>query len=96
LGTLVFRDLRIGEKVGDLVQIERIAQRIEALARPTQQGGPHLGVVFQMSGQTVEEARRVHAARYPEDDVEKMMVIARPPMTAAEWEAEYCTPPGRG
>ena len=78
------------------VKIERIAQRIEALARPTQQGGPHLGVVFQMPGQTVEEARRAHAARYPEDDVDKLMAICWPPMTAAEWEAEYCTPPGRG
>ena len=78
------------------VQIERIAQRIEALARPTQQGGPHLGVVFQMPGQTVEEARRAHAACYPEDDVEELMVSCWPPMTAAEWEAEYCTPPGRG
>ena len=77
-------------------QIDRIAQRIEALARPTQQGGPHLGVVFQMPGQTVEEARRAHADRYPEDDVDTMMVICWPPMTAAEWEAEYCTPPRRG
>jgi hypothetical protein len=49
-----------------------------------------------MRGQTVEEARKAHAARYPEDDLEKMMVIRWPPMTAAEWEAEYCTPPGRG
>jgi hypothetical protein len=78
------------------VQIERIAQRIEALARPTQQGGPHLGVVFQMSGQTVEEARKAHAVRYPEDDAGTMMVIRWPAMTLAEWEAEYCTPPGRG
>ena len=77
-------------------QIDRIAQRIEALGRPTQQGGPHLGVVFQMPGQTVEEARRAHALRYPEDDVDTMMVICWPPMTAAEWEAEYCTPPVRG
>ena len=77
-------------------QIDRIAQRIEALGRPTQQGGPHLSVVFQMPGQTVEEARRAHALRYPEDDVEKLMVICWPPMTAAEWEAEYCTLPGRG
>ena len=78
------------------VQIERIAQRIEALARPTQQGGPHLGVVFQMPGQTVEEARRAHALRYPEDEAGTMMVIRWPLMTAAEWEAEYCTPSGRG
>jgi len=49
-----------------------------------------------MRGQTVEEARKAHAARYPEDDLEKMMVIRWPPMTAAEWEAEYCTPPVRG
>jgi hypothetical protein len=78
------------------VQIERIAQRIEALARPTQQGGPHLGVVFQMPGQTVEEAREAHAARYPEDAVETMMVVGWQPMTATEWEAQYCTPPVRG
>jgi hypothetical protein len=78
------------------VQIERIAQRIEALARPTQQGGPHLGVVFQMPGQTVEEARKAHAARYPENDVETMMVIPWLPMTATEWEAKYCTPSMRG
>jgi hypothetical protein len=42
-----------------------------------------------MPGQTVEEARRAHAARYPEDDVEKMMVIGWQPMTATEWIAEY-------
>jgi hypothetical protein len=71
------------------VQIERIAQRIEALARPTQQGGPHPGVVFQMPGQTIEEARRAHAGRYPEDDVGTMMVIGWQPMTAAEWIAKY-------
>ena len=76
-------------------RIDRIAHRIEALAQPTQ-GGPHLGVVFQMPGQTVEEARKAHAARYPEDDAGTMMVIRWPPMTAAEWEAEYCTPPVRG
>ena len=75
------------------LQIERIAPRIEALARPTRQGGPHLGVVFQMPGQTVEEARKAHAARYPEDAVEMMMVIGWQPMTAAEWEGQYCTPP---
>lgn len=71
------------------VQIERISQRIEALARPTQQGGPHLGVVFQTPGQTVEEARKAHAARYPEDAVETMMVIGWQPMTGAEWIAKY-------
>jgi hypothetical protein len=49
-----------------------------------------------MSGQTVEEARKAHAARYPEDDAGAMMVIRWPPMTAAEWEEEYCTPPMRG
>ena len=75
-------------------QIDRIAQRIEALARPSQ-GGPHLGVVFQMPSQTVEEARRAHAARYPEDDVENMVLIPWPPMTAAEWEARYCSQPQR-
>jgi hypothetical protein len=69
-------------------QIDRIAQRIEAFGRPTQ-GGPHLGVVFQMPGQTVEEARKAHAARYPEDDVETMMVIRSQPMTGAEWIAKY-------
>jgi hypothetical protein len=52
--------------------------------------------VFQMPGQTVEEARRAQADRYPEDDVEKMMVIRWPPMTPAEWEAEYCILPVRG
>jgi hypothetical protein len=76
-------------------QIDRISQRIEALGRPSI-GGPHLGVVFQMPGQTVEDARTAHAARYPEDDVGTMMVVRSAPMTAAEWEAEYCTPPGRG
>ena len=75
------------------LQIERIAYRIEALARPTQLGGPHLGVVFLVPGQTVEEARRAHAARYPEDDVENMVLIPWPPMTAAEWEARYCSQP---
>ena len=61
-------------------QIDRIAQRIEALGRPTQQGGPHLGVVFQMPGQTVEQARRTHALRYPEDEAGTMMVIRWPPI----------------
>jgi hypothetical protein len=75
-------------------QIDRIALRIEALGRP-RLGGPHLGVVFQMPSQTVEEARKAHAARYPEDDASTMMVIRWPPMTPAEWEAEYCTPPVR-
>jgi hypothetical protein len=77
-------------------QIDRITQRIEALGR-LRIGGPHLGVVFQMPGQTVEEASTAHAARFPEDDVETMMVIPWPPMTVGEWEAEFCTaPPVRG
>jgi hypothetical protein len=42
-----------------------------------------------MPGQTVEEARRAHAGRYPEDDVGTMMVIGWQPMTAAEWIAKY-------
>jgi hypothetical protein len=42
-----------------------------------------------MPGQTVEEARKAHAARYPEDDVDSMMVIGWKPMTAAEWMAKY-------
>jgi hypothetical protein len=70
------------------LQIDKIAQRIEALGRP-HLSGPHLGVVFQMPGQTVEEARRAHAVRYPEDDVETMMVIGWQPMTEAEWIAKY-------
>jgi hypothetical protein len=70
------------------LQIDRIAQRIEALGRP-HLGGPHLGVVLQMPGQTAEEARRAHAVRYPEDDVETMMVIGWQPMTEAEWIAKY-------
>jgi hypothetical protein len=50
-----------------------------------------------MPGQTVEEASTAHAARFPEDDVETMMVIPWPPMTVGEWEAEFCTaPPVRG
>jgi hypothetical protein len=69
-------------------QIDRIAQRIEALARPNH-SGPHIGVVFQGAGQTVEEAREAHATRYPEDDVEKMMVIGWQPMTTAQWIAKY-------
>jgi hypothetical protein len=72
------------------LQIDRIAQRIEALGRP-RLGGPHLGVVFQMPDQTVEEARRAHAVRYPEDDVETMMVIGWQPITTAEWMAKYAT-----
>jgi hypothetical protein len=32
----------------------------------------------------------------PEDDVGTMMVIGWQPMTATEWEAQYCTPPVRG
>ena len=75
------------------LQIERITQRIEALARPAQQGGPHLGVVFQMPSQIVEEA---HAACYPEDDVETLMVIGWPPMTTAEWMAKYGASTVRG
>jgi hypothetical protein len=74
------------------LQIERIAHRIEALARPTQQGGPHLGVVFQMPDQTVEEARKAHAARYPEDHMETMMVIGWQPMTGDKWIAKYGVP----
>jgi hypothetical protein len=42
-----------------------------------------------MPGQTIEEARRAHAGRYPEDDVGTMMVIGWQPMTAAEWIAKY-------
>jgi hypothetical protein len=68
-------------------QIDRIAQRIEALVCPN--SGSHIGVVFQLPGQTVEEARRAHAVRYPEDDVEKMMVIGWQPLTTAEWMAKY-------
>jgi hypothetical protein len=53
-------------------QIDRIAQRIEALGR-LHLRVPQLGVVFQMPGQTVEEARTAHALSYPEDDVDTMM-----------------------
>jgi hypothetical protein len=76
-------------------QIDRISQRIEALGRP-RLGVPHLGVVFQMPGQIVEEARKEHAACYPEDDVGTMMVIGWQPTTVTEWEAQYCTPQVRG
>jgi hypothetical protein len=44
-----------------------------------------------MPGQIVEEGRKADAARYSEDDVGTMMVIGPQPMTATEWEAQYCT-----
>jgi hypothetical protein len=43
----------------------------------------------QIDIQTVEQARKTHADRYPEDDVEMMMVIGWQPMTPAEWSAKY-------
>ena len=77
------------------LQIERIAQRVEALARPIR-GGPHLGVVFQMPGQTVEEARAAHAELYPEDNIETMIVVSWEPMTKEEWAAKYCASTKQG
>jgi hypothetical protein len=45
-------------------QIEGIAQRIEALVRPNL-SGPHIGVVFQLPGQTVEKPARLTPSVIP-------------------------------
>jgi hypothetical protein len=42
------------------------------------------------------KARKAHAAHYPEDDFEKMMVIGCQPMTTAQRIAKYSAPTVQG
>ena len=84
-----FLGYRRRDVVATNAQIDRISQRIDALPRPSQVG-PHIGVVFQMPGQTVDDAQAAHAELHPEDNVETMIVVGWEPMTRAEWAAKYC------
>jgi hypothetical protein len=69
--------------VATRAQLERLAQRIEALGR-SEDDGPRVGVVWRNRGETDDEARRRHAMRYPEDDVDDMLVVGLEPPSQEE------------
>ena len=69
------------------MQIDRLAQRIEALNRL-----PRIGFIWGERNETVAEARERHARLYPEDDAANMLVMGWEPMAADEWQKTYCVP----
>jgi hypothetical protein len=74
-------------------QIERLAQRIEALGRTEDDGRPRLGIIELLHrDETEEQARARHKRRYPGDHVDSMHVW-NPFMTAEEWTRKYCVGP---
>jgi hypothetical protein len=66
--------------------LERLEQRLEELA-PSIEGKARGFTSTDRPSRTA--ARTAHAGRYPEDDVETMMVIGWQPLTGAEWIAKY-------
>jgi len=69
-------------------RVIRLAQRIEMLGAPAA-SRPRLGVIFRERNETEAAAKVRHARLYPEDDVERMLVVGPNPMTAEEWEKKY-------
>ena len=65
-------------------RIIRLAQRIEALGAPAA-SRPRLGVIFRERNETEVEAKVRHARLYPEDEVERMLVVGPDSMTVEEW-----------
>ena len=69
-------------------RVIRLALRIEMLGAPAT-SRPRLGVIFQERNETEAEAKVRHARTYPEDDVERMLVVGPDPMTCEEWIEKY-------